>query len=272
MNSLVVKADRPTAAFERNGSVAAAAAAGLECRGIRVSFAGLHALDGVDLSLGRGEIMGLIGTNGAGKTTLVNVVSGYQRPSEGTVLLDGRDISGWTPGRRARAGVVRTFQAGRLFAGLSVEQNVEAAAVGVGKSRKVARGRARHLLGDAGLLDRAAFAASALPHGEVRVLGILRALAADPSFILVDEPAAGSNEAETERLLELLSRIARELSIGVLVIEHDMTLIMRLCDRIQVLDHGKTIALGAPAEVRSDPEVLRAYLASSGEARSAAGG
>lgn len=236
----------------------------LECREIRVAFAGVHAIDGVDLQLERGEIMGLIGTNGAGKTTLVNVVSGYQRPTGGSVLLGDRDVTRWSPRRMAGVGVVRTFQAGRVFANLSVAENVEAAIVGVGRGRREARSRARELLAEAGMLSRSALHASALPHGEVRVLGIVRALSTRPKFMLVDEPAAGSNEAESERLMGLLSRIARVYSIGLLVIEHDMSLIMRLCDRIQVLDHGKTIAVGSPAAVRSDPAVIRAYLGTDG--------
>jgi branched-chain amino acid transport system ATP-binding protein len=204
--------------------------------------------------------MGLIGTNGAGKTTLVNVISGYQRPSEGRVVLGGRDVTRWAAERLAVAGVVRTFQAGRVFPALSVLENIEAAGAATGNSRKRARARAHELLERVGMTSHSELPASALPHGDIRILGILRALATGPRYMLVDEPAAGSNETESQRLLDLLRWIAGEHEIGLLVIEHDMTLIMRLCHEIQVLDHGKTIAHGTPESVRSDPEVIRAYL------------
>lgn len=185
-------------------------------------------------------------------------------------MLGDRDMTRWAPRRRAVAGVVRTFQAGRVFASLSVAENVEAAVVGVGRGRREARARARDLLTEAGMWRRRDQLASALPHGEVRILGIIRALSTQPRFMLVDEPAAGSNEQESERLMALLTRIARVHAIGMLLIEHDMSLIMRLCDRIQVLDHGRTIALGTPTAVRSDPAVIRAYLGTGGEEHDAA--
>jgi branched-chain amino acid transport system ATP-binding protein len=239
--------------------------AGLACRGIRVTFDGIHALDGVDLDLRRGEVLGLIGTNGAGKTTLVNVISGYQIPSGGSVHVGGRDVSGWKPARLARAGVVRTFQAGRMFSALTVSETLEVAGVGGGLSRRAARDQAKTLLRGTSLAALAETQTASLPHGQVRVLGILRALATRPSYVLVDEPAAGSNEEESDEILRQLQWIVDDFDIGLLVIEHDMSLIMRLCPRIQVLDHGKTIALGTPAEVRSDPEVVRAYLGTSEE-------
>jgi ABC-type branched-subunit amino acid transport system ATPase component len=240
------------------------ASEGLSCRGIRVSFDGIHALDGVDLDLRRGEVLGLIGTNGAGKTTLVNVISGYQAGTGGTVSVDGSDVTGWKPARLARAGVVRTFQAGRMFPALTVLETLEVAGVGGGMSRRAAREQARRLLRGTNLAGLGGVQTASLPHGQVRVLGILRALATGPNYVLVDEPAAGSNEEESDEILRQLQRIVSELEVGLLVIEHDMSLIMRLCPRIQVLDHGKTIAVGSPTEVREDPEVVRAYLGTDG--------
>lgn len=242
----------------------------LECHGIRVSFAGVHALDGVDVELKPAAIMGLIGTNGAGKTTLVNCLSGYQRPTGGRVMLRGQDVTRWSASRLAQAGIARTFQAGRVFPSLTVLENIEASGAAMGLRRKDARARARELLRRVDMVSRSDLPASALPHGEIRIAGILRALATQPQFMLVDEPAAGSNESESQRLLDLLKSIADEHRIGLLVIEHDMTLIMRLCHRIQVLDHGKTIALGTPTEVRSNPEVIRAYLGTENGASDAA--
>ena len=232
----------------------------LTCCGIGVTFAGLRALSGVDLRLRRGEILGLIGTNGAGKTTLVNVLSGYQQPSSGSVWLGGIDITSWSPERRASAGVVRTFQGGHLFPRLTVAENIEVAATGVGLGRRAARESAPEVLESASLSHRWSAPAGTLTHGEIRVAGILRAMAVSPQFMLVDEPAAGSNETETETLLQLLGVIARDHSVGLLVIEHDMALIMKLCAAIQVLDHGETIALGSPSEVRSNAAVIDAYL------------
>jgi branched-chain amino acid transport system ATP-binding protein len=240
----------------------------LEARDVRVHIRGVKALDGVDLELGQGEILGLIGPNGAGKTTLVNVLTGFQRATTGAVLLGGEEITGWTSAEIARAGLVRTFQDVRLFSGLSVFENVEAAAAG-GASRREARALAGELLARLGLDERCDGPAGGLPHGDERRLGIARALAARPAFLLLDEPAAGLDEAESDELVGALAAIRDEFELGLLVIEHDMRLIMQLCERIQVLDHGKTIAIGTPAEVRSDPAVLTAYLgtAANGHAR-----
>jgi branched-chain amino acid transport system ATP-binding protein len=234
----------------------------LSCRGIVVAFEGLRALDGVDLELRRGDILGLIGTNGAGKTTLVNVISGYETPSEGSVSLGDREITGLPPQRLARSGVVRTFQSGRLFPSFTVLETLEVAGVAAGLSRRDARTQGFELLERAGIRRLAEVATGAVSQGQVRIVGVLRALATRPAFMLVDEPAAGSNESEGDQILELLRWIAAEHTAGLLVIEHDMSLIMRLCPRIQVLDHGRTIAIGAPDEVRANPEVIRAYLGS----------
>jgi branched-chain amino acid transport system ATP-binding protein len=232
----------------------------LEARGVRVHFGGVKALDGVDLTVRRGEIVGLIGPNGAGKTTLVNVLSGFQRATGGLVMLTGADVTSWSPGELARQGLVRTFQAVRLFSGLTVFENVEAAAVCATAGRRAARALARELLAALNLESRAHQRAQGLPHGEERKLGIARALALRPSFLLLDEPAAGLNEAEADELVAVLVGLRDRHSLGLLAIEHDMRLIMSLCERIQVLDHGKTIAVGTPAEIRRDERVRTAYL------------
>jgi len=232
----------------------------LEARGLKVHFGGVRAVDGVDLSLRKGEILGLIGPNGAGKTTLVNALSGFQRPTAGAVVLDGNDVTGWSPHRLARRGLTRTFQSVRLFPDLTVLENVELGAVAVGMWRPAARRWARDLLERLRLDDKAHLYGKGLPHGLERRLGIVRALAAKPSFLLLDEPAAGLNEQESDELVASLTLIRDDFSCALMVIEHDMRVIMRLCERIQVLDYGKTISIGTPAEVRSDPAVLTAYL------------
>jgi ABC-type branched-subunit amino acid transport system ATPase component len=232
----------------------------LEARGLEVHFGGVHAVDGVDLVVKKGEILGLIGPNGAGKTTLVNALSGFQKPSAGTVLMNGRDVTGLSPHRLARLGLARTFQSVRLFPGLTVLENVELGGVGVGMRRPAARKWARELLERLKLGNLASLYATGLPHGLERRLGIVRSLAAKPTFLMLDEPAAGLNEQESDELVGSLTLIRDDFSCALVVIEHDMRLIMRLCERIQVLDYGKTISIGTPAHVRSDPAVLTAYL------------
>ncbi len=232
----------------------------LEARDLRVHFGGVHAVDGVDLVLRKGEILGLIGPNGAGKTTLVNALSGFQKPTAGTVFMNGRDVTGWDPPRLARIGLTRTFQSVRLFPDLTVLENVELGGVGVGMRRAAARTWARELLERLELDDKAHLYGTGLPHGLERRLGIVRALAARPSFLLLDEPAAGLNEQESDELVDALTLIREDFSCALVVIEHDMRVIMRLCERIQVLDNGRTISIGTPAEVRNDRAVLTAYL------------
>jgi len=229
---------------------------------VHVHFEGVRAVDGVDVTLHRNEILGLIGPNGAGKTTLVNVLSGFQRPTSGSVVLAGQEITGWPPHEIALAGLCRTFQAVRPFPHLSVRENVEVAALAGGAKRWEARAFAEEILAQVSLNDVGDLRADALPHGLERRLGIARALAARPQFLLLDEPGAGLNEAESDDLIGALRVIQLSFSLGLLVIEHDMKVIMNLCDRIQVLDHGKTIALGTPDAVRADPEVITAYLGS----------
>jgi len=232
----------------------------LEASGLAVHFGGVRAVDGVDLVVKKGEILGLIGPNGAGKTTLVNALSGFQKLTAGTVTMNGRDVTGLSPYRLARRGLARTFQSVRLFPGLTVLENVELGGVGVGMRRPAARKWARELLERLKLDDKASLYGTGLPHGLERRLGIVRALAAKPTFLMLDEPAAGLNEQESDELVGSLTLIRDDFSCALVVIEHDMRLIMRLCERIQVLDYGRTISIGTPAEVRRDPAVLTAYL------------
>ena len=232
----------------------------LSSRAVSVRFEGLVALDGVDVELRRGEVLGLIGPNGAGKTTLVNVLTGFQAPSGGGVFIDGAEVTGWPAHRLARAGLARTFQGARLFADMTVLENVELGAVGAGIERRRAQARAREVLEWLGLSERSRVPAGTLPFGEERWVGLARALAGGPRFLLLDEPAAGLDDAESNRLMDVVSVIRAQSGCGVLIIEHDVQLVMSLCDRVHVLNHGRTIGAGTPEEVRGDPEVRRAYL------------
>lgn len=225
-----------------------------------VHFDGVTAIDGVDFDLARGEVQGLIGPNGAGKTTLVNALTGFQPLTAGRVILGDSDVTGWSPHRMARAGVARTFQTGRSFPALTVLENAELGAVGTGVRRSEARSRAREALGDVGLTDRADELAHSLSSGEERRLEVARALAMRPRFLFLDEPAAGLNEAESDRLAATIRELPARLDCGVLIIEHDMRVIMGICQRLLVLDHGIAISRGTPEEVRSDPAVITAYL------------
>jgi branched-chain amino acid transport system ATP-binding protein len=232
----------------------------LEARAVTVDFQALRAVDSVDLSLERGEILGLIGPNGAGKTTLVNVLTGFQAPSEGRVVMGGSDIDALPPHQRARRGIARTFQNVRLFAGLTVLENVESGAIAMGLDRASARRRAREILERLGLADAAHRRAGDLPFGEERRVGIGRAIAMQPQFLLMDEPAAGLNDSECDELGGVVARIRDEVGCGILLIEHRMSIVFALCDRIQVLEQGRTIALGPPEAIRGDAGVRRAYL------------
>lgn len=237
----------------------------LRATDIRRFFEGVHALDGVSLELGRNEVLGLIGPNGAGKTTLVNIITGFDAPDEGVVEMESVDITGWPPFRRGRAGLARTFQAAHSFASLTVRENVEVSALGSGASSQEAGRRAIHLMGALGLNRYADMTASILPQGEERKLGVARALATEPRFLLMDEPAAGLNEGEVPELAALLRSVRDDHRVGVLLIDHNVPLIMDVCDRIQVLDEGRTIASGLPAEIRVNLDVESAYLGRSGK-------
>jgi ABC-type branched-subunit amino acid transport system ATPase component len=234
----------------------------LEALDISVEFAGLRALDGVSLRLEPGEILGLIGPNGSGKTTLVNVLTGQLRPTAGRVLCNGEDITGLSPPQIAARGVARSFQIVRLFRNLTVRENVEAGAIARGLGRPAARTVADRLLAAFDLEPRATAFAGSLSYGDERRIEIARALATAPTFLLLDEPAAGMNEAETARLLELLAELPKAERLGILIIDHDMPLIMRLSHRLHVLASGRTIAEGDVPSVQRSPEVIAAYLGS----------
>jgi branched-chain amino acid transport system ATP-binding protein len=214
----------------------------------------------VTLELGRHEVVGLIGPNGAGKSTLVNVLTGFDFPSDGTVALSGRQITRWSAHRRARAGLARTFQHSRSFRDLTVRENVEVAALGVGAWGRSARRRADDLLGLLGLGAQSELPAGVLAHGDERRLGVARALATEPQFVLMDEPAAGLPEAEVPDFAAVVHSVRDDHDAGVLLIDHNMALVMDVCDRIVVLDQGRTLAEGTPAEIRANLDVAAAYL------------
>ena len=232
--------------------------ASLEVNGVTVAFGGNRALDGVGLTAEPGRVTGLIGPNGAGKSTLFDVVCGLRRPSSGRVLLDGRDVTRMGPARRARHGLARTFQRLELFGRLSVRDNLLVAAE-LGPERRRASQVAAEILARLSLTELAGAAADALPTGLGRLVEVGRALALRPKFLLLDEPAAGQDVEETGRFAALLRALAAE-GTAVVLVEHDMSLVMGVCDEVHVLDLGKIIAVGSPAVIRRDETVQAAYL------------
>jgi branched-chain amino acid transport system ATP-binding protein len=249
-----VPATAPTAEAERRPGGT------LRASSVSRSFAGVQALREVTLELRRDEVVGLVGPNGAGKSTLVNIITGFDQPDEGTVELEGREITGWSSHRRARAGLARTFQHSRSFGTLSVRENVEVAALGVGAGPREARRRADQLLELLGLTSLSGSDAAALAHGDERRLGVARVLATEPTFVLMDEPAAGLPEAEVPEFAQVVRSLRDEHGTGVLLIDHNMALVMGVCDRIHVLDQGRTLAAGTPQEIRGNLDVAAAYL------------
>jgi len=239
--------------------------------GVTKTFSGLVALDDVSMSVERGEIVGLIGPNGAGKTTLFNCISGVLEPTEGTVVLDGEEITGRPAHEIARRGLARTFQITRPLEELTVLENAMVGAHIHTRRRAPARELAREQLAFVGLAARADETASELPVGGQKRLELARALATEPAMLLLDELLAGLTPSETEGMLDLLREV-RDDGTSILVIEHDMSAIMRFSDRVKVLDNGRGIAFGTPEAVASDEAVVEAYIGSAADAATAAGG
>ncbi|MGE5544285.1 MAG: ABC transporter ATP-binding protein [Bacillota bacterium] len=246
----------------------------LEVKNVSQEFGGLLALDRLSITVEKGEIFGLIGPNGAGKTTLFNLITGIYRPSSGELLFEGRPIGGLRPHRIAEAGVGRTFQNIRLFKKLSALDNVRVGMHSVSQAgfisallhtpwamrkERITLEKSMALLDMVGLGDKAIELAGSLPYGEQRRLEIARAMALEPSLILLDEPAAGMNATEKEELLGLIRKI-REMGVTVLLVEHDMNVVMNICHRIAVLDYGRKIAEGAPEQIKNDERVIESYL------------
>ena len=247
----------------------------LECRRIGIDFGGLSAVDEFTIAIGRTEICGIIGPNGAGKTTIFNLLTNVYRPTRGSILVNGVDTLGMTTDEVNRRGVARTFQNIRLFKDLTVEENV---LIGLHnsmnysvassmlrlpkywKQEKEARERVRELLHIFHMENMTAQQAGSLPYGAQRRLEIVRSLATNPGILLLDEPAAGMNPSETAELMETIRKIRDEFHIAIMLIEHDMNLVMGICEGIAVLNYGRIIAKGTPDEIRNNPVVIEAYL------------
>ena len=247
----------------------------LETKDLGIAFGGLQALDDVYITVDEKEIVGLIGPNGAGKTTVFNLLTGVYTPTKGAIRFEGKSILGRKPYQINRLGIARTFQNIRLFKNMTVMDNIKVAmnqnmrytvAGGIfrlpryWKEEKKVEGKARELLQIFGMEDTADQMAANLPYGQQRKLEILRALASKPKLLLLDEPAAGMNPTETHDLMETIREIRDMFGVGILLIEHDMSLVMGVCERIYVLDYGTLIASGTPEEIRSDEKVIKAYL------------
>ncbi len=247
----------------------------LELTKVDKIFGGLRAVDGVSFAIDEGAIFGLIGPNGAGKTTIFNVVTGVYQPDGGQIRFDGEDISGWAQARVAARGIARTFQNIRLFSSMTVEENVMVAGHRIHRAgllsamfrgrkyqedeREFAR-RAAELLEVMGLRDVATEQAGSLPYGSQRRLEIARGLMLSPKLLLLDEPAAGMNSQEAGTLVEQIRSLRDDMALTICLVEHNMSVVMEVCEHIHVVDHGETIATGVPAEIKQHPAVLAAYL------------
>ncbi|MDD6036831.1 MAG: ABC transporter ATP-binding protein [Lachnospiraceae bacterium] len=247
----------------------------LECSHLGITFGGLVAVDDFNLTVGATEIAGLIGPNGAGKTTVFNLLTKVYQPTTGTILLNGKDTNGMNTMQVNKAGIARTFQNIRLFDKLTVEENVKiglhnemkySTVSGIlrlpsyWKTEKAAHEKAMELLSIFDMQDMADYRAGSLPYGAQRRLEIVRALATNPKILLLDEPAAGMNPSETAELMENIRKIRDTFQIAVLLIEHDMNLVMGICEGIAVLNFGRIIAKGTPEEIQANPVVIEAYL------------
>lgn len=233
---------------------------------VGVAFGGFRALTDVTLSVAPGQVVGLIGPNGAGKTTCVNVLTGFQRPTTGRVMLGGRDVSALPAHRLRRAGVARSFQAGRLFGGLDVLDNLACAGVGLGLRRAEAEHQASDLLGWMGIAALESRPAAGLPYTDERRVAIARALMGQPAYLLLDEPAAGMSEPEAADLAALIRRIASERGTGCLLIEHNVGLVLSVCSDVVVLDGGRVIERGDRQVILGSQAVREAYLGAHVEA------
>ena len=241
----------------------------LSASDVSVSFEGLRALSNVTLDIPRQKVTGLIGPNGAGKTTLVNVLTGFQKPTGGSVTLDGESIAGVPPHRVRQKGIARTFQSGRLFSDLTVLDNLEVTGVGLGLSRREAAKKADEMLEWIGISHLAERTAGGLPYTDERRVAIGRALMLEPKYLLLDEPAAGMSAEEANDLAGLIRRIIAGAKCGVLLIEHNIGLVLTICDQIHVLDSGEVIEVGPPAAIKASERVRHAYMGTQAEAEGA---